>query len=383
MAREDSQLLMEDMKIFIIVKSQLVPCSICALTRPHKMRYQLLRCSSGTCKAAAPYDACQWQGKALTCHELNRVTIVESGTHETLVRERRQPQLTSRLKDYGREMATQGLKPARIRMGMARRFGLSEADMPTLRQMQWFISHYTKKTLHRNDDYDEILGQIDQLTYGPDVSDTNPCFFLGGNVTAARLLHNAARDPGTFVLHIDATFKLYQMAYPVIVCRVSDRCRSFHLVALFITSQRLERLYVKALSSIRRVFTTVTGQQLLVKYVMADAVAGQQHAVNQVFGVDSDYVYLMCFYHVMAKVHEKLKGIPDSLCEGVVADMYDLHFASSQEVYDEQMQIVLEKWSSQEGFRSYFNNIWMKSEFWRWQCFHTPSGYATTNNPVQ
>ncbi|KAG4250772.1 hypothetical protein PC116_g1492 [Phytophthora cactorum] len=94
----------------------------------------------------------------------------------------------------------------------------------------------------------------------------------------------------------------------------------------------------------------------------------------------------MCFYHVMAKVHEKLKGIPDSLCERVVADIYDLHFASSKEVYDEQMKIVLEKWSREGqlvGFRSYFNNIWMKSEFWRWQCFHTPSGDATTNNPVE
>ncbi|KAG3150787.1 hypothetical protein PC128_g23091 [Phytophthora cactorum] len=88
----------------------------------------------------------------------------------------------------------------------------------------------------------------------------------------------------------------------------------------------------------------------------------------------------------MAKVHEKLKGIPDSLCERVVADIYDLHFASSKEVYDEQMKIVLEKWSREGqlvGFRSYFNNIWMKSEFWRWQCFHTPSGDATTNNPVE
>ncbi|KAG3232863.1 hypothetical protein PI124_g22059 [Phytophthora idaei] len=118
---------------------------------------------------------------------------------------------------------------------------------------------------------------------------------------------------------------------------------------------------------------------------MADAEAAQQNAVSQVFGVDSDYEYLMCFYHVMAKVHEKLKGILDSLCERVVADIYDLHFASSKEVYDEQMKIVLEKWSREGqlvGFRSYFNNIWMKSEFWRWQCFHTPSRYATTNNPV-
>ncbi|KAG2789928.1 hypothetical protein Pcac1_g1510 [Phytophthora cactorum] len=112
---------------------------------------------------------------------------------------------------------------------------------------------------------------------------------------------------------MDTTFKLNQVVYPVSVCGVSDRCRSFHLVALFITSQRLKGLYVKALSSLRKVFTAVTGQQLLVKYVMADAEAAQQNAVSQGFGVDSGYAYLMCFYHVMAKVHEKLKGILDSL----------------------------------------------------------------------
>ncbi|KAG3012626.1 hypothetical protein PC120_g13752 [Phytophthora cactorum] len=316
MAREDSQLLMEDMKVFIIVKSQLVPCSVCALTRPHKVRYQLLRCSSETCKAATPYDAFQWLGKVLTCQELNRVTIAESGIHETLFREPQQSQLTTRLKDYGREMATQGLKPARIRMGMARRFGLSEVEMPTLRQVQWFISHYTKKTLHRNDDHDEILDQIDQLAYGSQVSDTSPFSFGWGRdvrrkpdvgngsdekpflvgLTTKRLLLNAARDPGTFVFHMDATFKLNQVAYPIIVCGVSNRCRSFHLVALFITSQRLEGLYVKALSSLRKVFTALTGQQLLVKYVMADAEAAQQNAVSQrfwcAFRLRISYVFL-------------------------------------------------------------------------------------------
>ncbi|KAG3001922.1 hypothetical protein PC119_g16539 [Phytophthora cactorum] len=296
MAREDSQLLMEDMKVFIIVKSHLVPCSVCDLTRPHKMRYQLLRCSSETCKAATPYDACQWLGNKLACQELNRVTIAESGIHKTLVREPRQSQLTPRLKDYGREMATQGLKPARIRVGMARRFGLSEAEMPTLRQVQWFISHYSKKTLHRNDDHDEILVQIDQLAYGPQVSDTSPFSFgwerdvrgkpdvdngsdenpfLVG-LTTKRLLLNAARDSGTFVFHMDATFKLNQVAYPVIVCGVSDRYRSFHLVALFITSQRLNGLYVKALSSLLKVFTAVTGQQLLVKTFKDQPDASQQ-----------------------------------------------------------------------------------------------------------
>ncbi|ETM32723.1 hypothetical protein L914_19949 [Phytophthora nicotianae] len=93
-------------------------------------------------------------GKVLTCPELTRVTMVESV--------------------YGRAVVTQGLKPARIRMGMARQFGLSEADMPILRQVQW---HYTKKTLYRNDDHDEIQGQIDKLAYGPEVSGTSSFSF--------------------------------------------------------------------------------------------------------------------------------------------------------------------------------------------------------------
>ncbi|KAG3048130.1 hypothetical protein PC121_g19660 [Phytophthora cactorum] len=44
------------------------------------------------------------------------------------------------------------------------------------------------------------------------------------------------------------------------------------------------------------------------------------------------------------------------------------------EVYDEQMKVVLEKWWREGqlvGFRSYSNNIWMKSEFWRFP--HTKS----------
>ncbi|ETI48607.1 hypothetical protein F443_07388 [Phytophthora nicotianae P1569] len=273
MAREDSQLLMEDMRVFIIVKSQLVPCV----------------------------------GKAITYQGLNRVTIMETGAHETLVKEPQKVKLTPRLKDYGREMVTQGLKPSRIRNGMARRFGFTESGLPTLRQVQWFVSSYSKKNLHRNDDYGEILSQIDQLAYGPTVSDTNPFSFGwkrdgrgkpdGGNgydekpylvgLTTKRLLLNAARDPESFVFHVDATFKLNQVGYPVIVCGISDKCRSFHLMALFITSQRLEDIYVTVLTELRRIFASVSGgRQLVVKFVMVDAEAAQQNAEVRVFGAD-------------------------------------------------------------------------------------------------
>ncbi|KAJ8539164.1 hypothetical protein ON010_g12707 [Phytophthora cinnamomi] len=41
--------------------------------------------------------------------------------------------------------------------------------------------------------------------------------------------------------------------------------------------------------------------------------------VSQVFGVDSELVYLMCFYHVMVKVNESFKAVPDCFCEQAVA----------------------------------------------------------------
>ncbi|OWZ14417.1 hypothetical protein PHMEG_00012109 [Phytophthora megakarya] len=279
-------------------------------------------------------------------------------------------------------MATQGVKPARIRNGMGRRFGIPEDSLSELRKVQWFVNHFAKSNLHKSDGYDDILDQISQLAYEPEIhgkpdvgngSDEHP--FLVG-LTTKRLLRNAARDPASFVFHMDATFKLIHVGYPVIVCRISDKCRSFHPVALFITSQRLTELYIKALSALHRIFTTVTGEQMILRYVMTDADVAQQNAVDEVFGVDSDFTYLMCFYHAMAK----------HLCKRVVAEIYDLHFASSQEAYDDQVKVVLAKWDDEDlltGFKSYFNNVWVLSASWRWQYFHTRSRYATTNNPVE
>jgi len=56
-------------------------------------------------------------------------------------------------------------------------------------------------------------------------------------------LRNADRDPGSFILHIDATYKLSQVRYPVVVggrSDRSDRARQFHLVAVFVVSQEYQ-----------------------------------------------------------------------------------------------------------------------------------------------
>ncbi|EGZ25565.1 hypothetical protein PHYSODRAFT_478379, partial [Phytophthora sojae] len=155
-------------------------------------------------------------------------------------------------RDYGREMGAQGLKQARIRVAMARRFVVAVTEMPTLRQVQWFI---------------------DQLEFGPATTDTQPFSFgwdrdgkgkpdlrnghdedpVFVGLTTKALLRNAARDPNSFVFHMDGTFQLNQVAYPVIICDVWDRGRSFHLVTVFVVSQRLEGIYVQALTALRTI----------------------------------------------------------------------------------------------------------------------------------
>ncbi|POM64603.1 Transposase [Phytophthora palmivora] len=63
--RQDSQLLVEDMNAFVIVKSHMLACNLRALTRSLKMRYELLECSSEPCKAATPCDACLRKEKCI------------------------------------------------------------------------------------------------------------------------------------------------------------------------------------------------------------------------------------------------------------------------------------------------------------------------------
>ncbi|GMF35395.1 unnamed protein product [Phytophthora fragariaefolia] len=200
--------------------------------------------------------------------------------------------MTNILNDFAKCRAEDGMKPARICHAMIARFDLDENSLPSLSQVQAYVHYYTKTKLHRHDTYNKIAEQVKGLKG----SDDDPFLVL---------LRNFNHDPSTFVFHMDATFKLNQVDYPVLVCGISDKSRTFHIVALFITSQRREQGYTHALASLRRAYTDVTGLQLKLKWVMGDAEDAQYMAFENVFAVDSSYKYLMCFYHVMTKIQEK------------------------------------------------------------------------------
>ncbi|KAE8979596.1 hypothetical protein PR001_g24508 [Phytophthora rubi] len=214
-------------------------------------------------------------------------------------------------------------------------------------------------------------------------SDEKP-FVVG--TTTKRLLFRMDRPSNSFIHHLDATFKLNQVDYPVVVCGISDRCRSFHLVALFISSQRTECQYVECLKALRNVYARVTGKSLVVSTVMGDADKAQFNAFTIVFGPDNNYIYLMCFYHLVAKIVERTKGMSEAANDRVFRDIYNIHFSRTMLACVELVQVSTTAWRSDpetNEFAEYFVTQWLKGEFVRWQCFHTAGAIATTNNPVE
>ncbi|KAG2812056.1 hypothetical protein PC118_g21816 [Phytophthora cactorum] len=62
----------------------------------------------------------------------------------------------------------------------------------------------------------------------------------------------------------------------------------------------------------------------------------------------------------------------------------DMHYCESLHEYETCRDRELAKWREYTqlvGFADYFENEGIKGDFWRWQVYHTPQGYPTTNNP--
>eukprot|EP00644_Phytophthora_capsici_P006914 jgi/Phyca11/103418/e_gw1.8.324.1 len=135
-------------------------------------------------------------------------------------------------------MAAEGLKPLRIRNGLRLKFDIPSAQMPELSTVQTFVNNFARSKLGNHDRDAALTFTWKQDGNGEALvgegTDSSP-FVVG--VTTRKLLCLLRREPTSFVFHIDATYKLTQVGYPVLVIGISDECRSFHLVAFIVVSQ--------------------------------------------------------------------------------------------------------------------------------------------------
>jgi hypothetical protein len=84
------------------------------------------------------------------------------------------------------------------------------------------------------------------------------------------------------LFHVDATFKLSDIGYPVVTCGFSDSSRTYHLLAIFVCSQRRESDYIHMLTALANQVYNVARQPLRVVATMADAEDAQLNAFKKV-----------------------------------------------------------------------------------------------------
>ncbi|GMF24691.1 unnamed protein product [Phytophthora lilii] len=141
-------------------KSQSTNCTMCASNEPHPMRYKLFSCRSEPCRRAFSGVKCGWKGKVTICCKTKQANIYEAGKHFSQSPDAPNRALKERHKQYCRLMASEGLKPLRIRNGLRTKFSLSSAEMPSLSTVQSFVNNFARTRLAKHDRIHDINAMV-------------------------------------------------------------------------------------------------------------------------------------------------------------------------------------------------------------------------------
>ncbi|OWY95954.1 hypothetical protein PHMEG_00033902 [Phytophthora megakarya] len=218
-------------------------------------------------------------------------------------------------------MATQGLRPARIRNSMPRKFQVAIEGLPELKVVQ-NVSNYFRKTYVMNNDFvDEIADYIHTFEFNGSEADSSAFTFSWRNddnghidvgigsdekpfvvgVTSKKLLSRLDRPVDSFVFHVNATFKVTQVEYPVL---------------------GLETQYTDMLNALRLMYFRIMQKSLTVYYVMGDAEDAQYKAIQNTFGSDNTIRILIYYFHVISNVLKRTKSMEPYFASKVVRDIY-------------------------------------------------------------
>ncbi|POM62559.1 LOW QUALITY PROTEIN: hypothetical protein PHPALM_28275 [Phytophthora palmivora] len=420
---------------FIRRKINRVPCALdhdatgpsqLALT-PHDMHSVLTECRSQRCaEAGDAVSTCDEAGRTVywcrykvnSFDSSNWTVVFQQGEHvmpDPNVLTPQRPGLTEEMKNYIVRQLTDVPTTISYRLYSVIASKVKRGEMrgpsPWLHHVDNFVRGW--KRSNPADEMARVLEMCNQYLYdqvGMDAQDPTATVILcdsvvkdGGfiasridpipsGITCYKLLHeyfNVQLSPdSTTILHVDTTFKIVKQCYPAMVIGYSDKGGHFFPLAYFSISRRREEDITWCLRHLKRVFFEHFKLGFAPEFVMTDADGAQRNAV---LAQISFVKVLMCWFHVTQNVFKKAKalGVTPPQTKSFFADMYDLHYAAQGE-YEANKQAVLEKWekfppnSAAHTLGRHIKSAWVNSvEFGNWQVFHTPTGCATTNNPLE
>ncbi|POM60601.1 LOW QUALITY PROTEIN: hypothetical protein PHPALM_30523 [Phytophthora palmivora] len=198
---------------------------------------------------ASEFPATHKRDRVLICSKTGETCINECGDHANRAPDPAPTHLTAAHQAIIRETLAMHIHvtPVRIRQAMRRKLQVSQDLLPPLaKDIQTIIHEHA---------YTGSEPETAPFTFSFNYGDDDRIFSWFRRDTTSRDYQTIAerrlnRPPELFIFHLDAAYKANQLGYPVIVCGCLDRCRTFHVVALFVMSQQKEPQYFDALSAL-------------------------------------------------------------------------------------------------------------------------------------
>ncbi|OWZ14963.1 hypothetical protein PHMEG_00011480 [Phytophthora megakarya] len=163
------------------------------------------------------------------------------------------------------------------------------------------------------------------------------------------------------LFHIDATFKLSEIGYPVSTCGFSDRSRKYHVAAMLIVSRFYHTLFYPAPSSLRKIIFLRPN----IDAVLGDAENVQYNALQSIPQFQNA-TFLMCFLRVVQcdETNTQLDDYAGAMVyKGIIATPY----AGNLLEYYRIRNTILAQWrnvSVLRSFAAYFEKQWINSQYW-------------------
>jgi len=254
------------------------------------------------------------------------------------------------------------------------------------------MRRFKKSTV--DDKIDQLHNLMKKNQYRENISDDSFFFFsvptkLGKGtksdpvhimMTSKVLMENCQNiDKGVF--EIDGTYRLTKNNYPWVVCGVVDKRGCFHPIAFMISNQETEDSFLKFFEGIAETADRM-GIEFDPDFIMMDSCDASYGAAKAAF---PHTTVLMCFFHVMENIKQNCRKLLDEASYAdLLNDIRYIHMRKSYKEFEEVCVQFKNKWNKKKTKAVYeYVSTWLTGNYSKWQIYHNPPGFASTNSNIE
>lgn len=168
--------------------------------------------------------------------------------------------------------------------------------------------------------------------------------------------------------------------FPVLQFGTTDKSRKFHPFGLAVCSHETAVDFEFVFTSLKIALQNIFRSQFAPKYLVSDAAKSIHNGFKNAFGHST---IVMCYFHMSKAVKNvlpvHLSGETRQIFEN---DLYELHLASSNEIFDAASQLFVAKWKKKSShLMVYFEKEWLfqNRNWYEGFAIQVPS----TNNAIE